>query len=192
MQAIIVAGVPGAGKTTIMDSVAKSNNYKFVNIGDLMIKISAERGYTTERDKIRYYTNKVRKELVQEAFNVISKMEGNIVIDTHASVEEHGRYMPGLPTEAVEPIKDSLLGLVCIDATTQEIIGRRMKDASREREVESAETIDVQRIINISVLSAMSLAYDVPLFVVPNEEGKAEESAGIFKKYIADIFGGVR
>lgn len=188
MHAIIVAGVPGAGKTTIMDNVAKSNNYKFVNVGDMMMTLGKERGYFTERDKMRYFTNQIRKELVHEVFESISKMEGNIVVDTHASVEEHGRYMPGLPTDAVEPIKDSLLALVCIDATTQEIMERRMKDTTRQREVETAETIDVQRIINISVLSAMSLTYDVPLFVVPNEEGKIDLSVDIFKKYIADIF----
>ncbi len=188
MHAIIVAGVPGAGKTTIMDNVAKSNNYKFVNVGDMMMTLGKERGYFTERDRMRYFTNLIRKELVHEVFESISKMEGNIVVDTHASVEEHGRYMPGLPTDAVEPIKDSLLALVCIDATTQEIMERRMKDTTRQREVETAETIDVQRIINISVLSAMSLTYDVPLFVVPNEEGKIDLSVDIFKKYIADIF----
>lgn len=192
MRAIIVAGVPGAGKTTILDKVAKSNNYKFVSIGDLMMDVGKKRGHITERDKIRYQPNSVRKALVKEAFRSISKMEGNIVIDTHASVEEHGRYMPGLPTEAVSPIKGSLLALICIDAATREILDRRAKDRSRRREVENPETIDVQRIINLSVLSAMSLAYDVPLFVVSNEEGMFNQSVDTFKKYLADIFSGSR
>ncbi|MEM4314217.1 MAG: AAA family ATPase, partial [Thermoplasmata archaeon] len=34
---IVVTGVPGVGKSTIMDGVAKNIDYKIVNFGDIML-----------------------------------------------------------------------------------------------------------------------------------------------------------
>jgi adenylate kinase len=115
-------------------------------------------------------------------------MEGNIIIDTHASIGEHGRYMPGLPGDVVSGIKSSLKALICIDALTSKIILRRERDTTRHREVEGPETINMQRMINVSALSAITQEYNVPLFVLFNEEDKQDESVRIFKKYVDYIF----
>jgi adenylate kinase len=188
MQAVIVVGIPGAGKSTIIDSVTKDSKDTFVNIGNMMLDIGVKKGYFTDRDKIRYQSNDERKELIRDVFDEISKMEGNIIIDTHASMGAHGRYMPGLPCDVVAGIKDSLRALICIDAPTDKIILRRERDTTRHREVEGPESIDMQRMINISALSAISEEYNVPLFVLFNEEDKQDESIKTFKKYIDYIF----
>ncbi len=190
MQAVIIVGIPGAGKSTIIDRVTKDEDgkYKFVNIGSMMLELGVKRGYFKHRDEIRYQTNDERQELIREAFKEIAMMDGNIIIDTHASIGEHGRYMPGLPGDVVVGIKGLLRALITFDAPTADILSRRQKDKERRREVETADAIEMQKIINISALSALSQKYNVPLFVLFNEENKQDASEKTLRKYLEYIF----
>jgi adenylate kinase len=195
MQAVIVVGIPGAGKSTIVDRVAKlCKEYKLVNVGDMMLEVGKKKGYLTENDNhdtMRGRSDDERKELIREVFNEIAKMKGDVIVDTHASISKHGRFMPGLPGDVISGIKGSLKGVICIDAPTENIIIRREKDTTRQREVDSIEMIDMQRMINISEVSAISQAYNVPLYVLFNQENMQEESVARFKRYVDNAFKGL-
>src|SRR5208283_2770700 len=127
---VIVTGTPGAGKTTIIGSVANKNGYKVVNIGSLMLELAKDEKSVKDRDDLKHVSHKsYYADLRNNAFSKIEGMEGDIIVDTHASVEAEGtgRFIPGLPMESLKIIKN-LRGFIYIDAHTDRILERRRMD----------------------------------------------------------------
>lgn len=185
---LFVCGSPGAGKTTIVNRLAKKRSYKVLNIGTLIMQEALKRRYVKNRDELRFMSGKRINELQVEVFKRISKMNGNIILDTHATVEQNGRYVPGISIANIENL-NRLMGFVYIDSLTKDILKRRKSDRTRRRENERPDLIDVQRLINISILSTCSTYLDVPLYFVFNEQGKLEDSMKQTKKHFRDVFG---
>ena len=185
---VIVAGSPGAGKTSVLRGVEKDKNYKIINIGDLMIKRAMMKDYISDRDQLRTLNNKISTELRSYAFGRVSKMSGNLLLDTHTSIETRGRYIPGLPLDIVRRMK-GLVAFIYVDASTEEIVMRRRADKSRKREEEDRVLIDIQRLINMSVLLSYSSYLNIPLYVIINRQNMLEKSVNQLKKHLNDIFG---
>lgn len=185
---VFVCGSPGAGKSTIVNSMAENKKYRILNVGTLMMESAVKSGYVKDRDELRFLGNKRLNELQINVFKSISKIGGNVILDTHATVEQNGRYQPGITIENMKYL-NTLVGFIYIDSLTEDIAKRRKSDRTRRREHERPELIDVQRLINISILSACSTYLDLPLYVVFNDQGKLEESIGQIKEHMGDLFG---
>ncbi|MGI0100707.1 MAG: AAA family ATPase [Candidatus Micrarchaeaceae archaeon] len=185
---VFVCGSPGAGKSSIISEISQGKNYKVANVGTLMFGIARKKGYVRNRDDIRLL-DKRRLNLLQiETFKMISGMDGNIILDTHATVEHGGRYIPGITIEHARHLK-GLCGFVYIDALTSDIAKRRKGDRTRRRENERLELIDVQRLVNISILSTCSVCLNLPLFVVFNEHGALKGSVKALSGHLRDMIG---
>lgn len=187
-KVVFVAGSPGAGKTTIIQRVAANKGYKVVNVGGLMTKIAVKKDYVKDRDQIRYLDRKRFEELQVLAFKEVSKMNGNIILDTHATIEQNGRYLPGISIGHTKHL-GGLAALVYIDALTNDITKRRKGDSTRRRENEKRELIDVQRLMNVSLLSACSSYLNLPFYVIFNEQGKLNRSVQSMKVHLKEVFG---
>ncbi|MGD0510698.1 MAG: AAA family ATPase [Candidatus Micrarchaeaceae archaeon] len=187
-RVVFVCGSPGAGKSSIVNGVAKNKHYKIVNVGTQIMKIALKKKYVKDRDELRFLSAKKVNELQVEAFKEITKMDGNIILDTHATIEQNGRYLPGFAMSHQQHLKN-LVGFVYIDALTQDISRRRKGDKTRRRENERVELIDVQREINISIIAACSTYYDIPLYVVFNEQGELDLSVKEFSVHLKELFG---
>lgn len=185
---VFVCGSPGAGKSSVINGIPANNGYKIVNVGNLMEEVAIEKGYAKDRDELRFVSKERYDELQITVFRKISEMEGNIVLDTHATVEQNGRYMPGITFGKSAHLK-SLAAFVYIDALTKDIEERRRGDKTRRRENERPELLDVQREINMSILSACSAYLDVPFYVIFNEHGKLENSVRELNVHLKDVFG---
>ena len=90
-----------------------------------MLEFGLAKKYVKQRDELRYLDGNKFNELRNMAINKINSTEGNIIIDTHASVGENGRYMPGLPLGALDQFNHRVTGLIYIDAPTKDILDRR-------------------------------------------------------------------
>lgn len=185
---VFVCGSPGAGKSTIVNSIAKEGRCKVLNVGTLMMDIALKKKYVKDRDELRFLSRARINELQIMAFDKVSRMNGNILLDTHATVEENGRYIPGFAITHISHLK-KLAGFVYIDSLTKDIAKRRKSDRTRRRENEKLDFIDVQREINLSILSTCSTYFDIPLYVVFNEQGKLKESIRRAEAHLKDIFG---
>jgi adenylate kinase len=129
---VIVTGTPGAGKSTILQSIATDSRYKLVSVGTLMLEPMAKEGAASNRDEIRYKSaGKDYSKFRNYAFEKIAAMEGNVIVDTHVTIEAEstGRYVPGLPLESLSKIKN-LKGFIYIDAHTDRILERRRTDST--------------------------------------------------------------
>ncbi len=183
---VIIAGSPGAGKSTIIKELARRSKCSIANVGSLMLEHAKARGYAADRDAVRYLPGKIISELRAQALSAINQMPGNVLLDTHASVGENGRYIPGLPIDTLKELKN-VSGLVYIDAVTEDIIERRRKDPHRKRENEDDYMVNEQRIINMSMLSIASSHLNVPLFIVLNRQGRLEECISEIEKRFSEL-----
>jgi adenylate kinase len=182
---IIVVGIPGVGKTTLINKIAeiikghnKSVNVK--NFGTVMFEVAKENGLNN-RDELRKLPISEQKKLQKNAAEKLRKIDGDVVIiDTHAFIKTPEGYNPGLPQYVLEIIEPSLF--ISISAKTEEIYNRRMKDETRSRDKVSIATIKKELDIQSAMMSACSVLSGSPLKPVLNSEGKLEETAnGIIK-----------
>lgn len=188
---VIVTGTPGAGKTTILEGVAKDKSYRIVSVGTLMFDLASKENFVGERDKLRLKSNEKRhSELRDKAFSKIASTKGNVIVDTHVSIEAEGtgRYVPGLPLEALKRIKN-LKGFIYVDAHTDRILERRRADKTRKRKEEDSALIDTQRLINISALSYYSSYLNIPLYVIFNRQNMLDWSIEKLKTCLKELFG---
>ncbi|MGD0510215.1 MAG: AAA family ATPase [Candidatus Micrarchaeaceae archaeon] len=185
---VFVCGSPGAGKSTLVNRLAKNKNYKVLNAGTLMMDFAVKKKYVKNRDELRFLSNKKVSSLRAEFLMEISKINGNVILDSHATVQQNGRYLPGITAQDVKYLK-GLVGFVYIDSVTGDILKRRVDDRTRRRENERADLIDVQRLINISIISAYSTDFNIPLYVVFNQQGKLAQSMKQITSHMKDAFG---
>ncbi len=185
---VVVTGTPGAGKTTIINSLRGSGKYAIVGVGTMMQELATELGYTKNRDEIRYLSNQKVTELRSAVFRRIAAMDGRVIVDTHASVVENRRFISGLPFTAVKLLKGAR-ALIYLDTTAEAIMSRRLRDKTRHREMQSAMDIENQRTMNLATLAYYASYLNIPLYLIDNKEGDQERVAKEFSESVAEIFG---
>ncbi len=184
----IVIGTPSSGKTSLVDSVKNDRRYKIINLGDIMQDIAVREKYVKNRDKLRYLPMEKQEELRTKAVATVSRENGDVILDTHATVEQHGRFFPGLSFYMMTHLKHTV-AIFYIDALTEHIIRRRKADKSRHREIEPEWLINTQRDINLAIASYYSTYLNIPLYLIVNEDGKLPSSIRDFRGKLEDAFG---
>ena len=109
MGVVIVTGVPGVGKSTVMNA-AKDYGYKIVNFGSTMFEEAQKEG-VDNRDEMRKLPVEKQQDLQRQAGDRISKM-GDVVVDTHASILTPSGFMPGLPEWTIRALNPNIIVLV--------------------------------------------------------------------------------
>ncbi len=110
------------GKSTVMKA-AQDYGYKIVNFGSTMFEEAQKEG-VKNRDDMRKLPIEKQQSLQRQAGERIALM-GDVVVDTHASILTPSGYLPGLPEWTIGALKPSII--VLVEATAQEITGRRSK-----------------------------------------------------------------
>jgi adenylate kinase len=177
---IIVVGVAGVGKTTLINKIAEkikdhNKSVSVKNFGTIMFEVAKENGLSN-RDELRKLPISEQKKLQKNAAEKLSKIDDDvIIIDTHAFIKTPQGYNPGLPYYVLQIIEPSLF--ISITAKTEEIYNRRTSDVTRNRDVVSIATIKKELDIQSAMMSACSVLSGSPLKQVLNSKGKLEEAA---------------
>ena len=144
MSVIVVTGIPGVGKTTVMQKAAEGMDIKFVTFGTVMMDIAKETGLVKDRDEMRKLTLEQQKQLQIKSAEKIAQM-GNVILDTHCTVKTQKGYMPGLPEWIVKRINPT--AIIVVEADPEEIFNRRAKDPTRNRDPDTKEQIELIKIL---------------------------------------------
>jgi len=173
MGVIVVTGIPGVGKTTVMKQAAEGIDIKFVTFGSVMIDIAKEIGLVKDRDEMRKLTLDQQKDLQIRSAEKVASM-GDVILDTHCTVKTPKGYMPGLPEWVLKKLKPT--AIVVVEADPDEIFNRRAKDATRNRDPDSEEEIAEHQQINRAAAMSYATLTGATVKIVFNHDDAIDEA----------------
>lgn len=177
---VIIVGIPGVGKTTVVSRVVELLKEKNVKVsvsifGTVMFNEAKKKG-VQNRDDLRKLSVKEQRELQSMAARTIASISDDVVIvDTHAFISTQEGFYPGLPNNVLEILNPD--SFIMISARPEEIYNRRMTDTSRTRDIVSIDTIKKELDVTSAMLSTCSILCGSPIKMVLNTEGKVDEAA---------------
>ncbi|RLF54770.1 MAG: adenylate kinase [Thermoplasmata archaeon] len=173
MGVIVVTGIPGVGKTTVMQKASEGMDIKFVTFGTVMIEIAKRLGWAKDRDEMRKLPLEKQKELQIRTAEEVSKM-GKVIVDTHCTIKTPQGYMPGLPEWVITRLKPR--AIVIVEADPEEIYNRRQKDKSRRRDPDTVDEIREHQEMNRAIAMAYSALTGAVVKIVYNHDNALDEA----------------
>ena len=177
---IVIVGIPGVGKTTIVTKVveilnSRNQSVSVVSFGNLMFEEALIYGIK-DRDDLRKLSISKQQDLQRKAAERIAKLNDSaVIIDTHAFINTSSGFYPGMPDYVIKVIKPS--NFISISARPEIIFNRRKQDETRQRDVVSIDSIKKELAVQDAMLSSCSVLSGSPLKTILNDEGKVEEAA---------------
>lgn len=172
-KTVIVVGVPGVGKSTIINNATetlqkKGTSVKTVVFGSVMFEEAKKLGIH-DRDELRKQTITVQQKLQNMAAEHISNLNDSIVfVDTHLFIKTQSGYYPGLPMNLI--LKMDPQRLILVTADSDEILNRRKKDTTRTRDLISDDEINRDIQVSISMISSLSILTGAPFEIIYNHD----------------------
>lgn len=189
---VIVVGIPGVGKTTVISRTAEILNQRGIQtavvvFGTMMFEEARKLGINN-RDAMRRESIEVQRHMQDLAARRIADLKDNIVIvDTHLFINTNEGYYPGLPLHLLEVIKPT--NIVMVAARPEEIANRRRIDETRDRDIESVEDIQYQLDISKVMVATCSVLTGCPFIIIMNSNNKIDETASNIVKALSDDYG---
>ena len=173
MGVIVVTGIPGVGKTTVMKNAAEGMDIEFVTFGTVMSEIAIETGLVQNRDEMRKLTLEQQKDLQIKSAEKIASM-GNVILDTHCTIKTPKGYLPGLPEWVIKKLKPT--AIVVVEADPEEIYNRRAGDKTRNRDPDTKEQIDEHQMINRATAMAYATLSGSTVKIVFNHDNAIDDA----------------
>jgi len=177
---VIITGVPGVGKTTVVNEALKKLSlegveYKSINFGTFMFEVAINEKIVQDRDQMRTLDRAVQKRLQQRAAQAIGQIQGNVLIDTHASVKTPKGFLPGLPEWVLREIMPD--SIVLVETDDDQILMRRLTDETRSRDKEGSRSIAEHQQFNRSFAAAYAMLTGCTVKIVINADFLLDRAA---------------
>lgn len=173
---VVVVGIPGVGKTTVVEKAAESLGAKVVTFGTVMFEEARLLRWVKDRDEMRKMPVEKQRKLQRLAAAKISKAQDAILfVDTHLFIRTSEGFWPGLPFDVITAMKPTHLALV--EATPEEILQRRANDPTRARDSLTVAALASELALGRSFLTSVSTISGAPMLIITNRAGLVEESA---------------
>jgi adenylate kinase len=98
----------------------------------------------------------------------MSQISGNVLIDTHASVKTPKGYLPGLPEWVLRELMPDLI--VLVETDEDQILLRRLSDATRVRDMEGAGGIAEHQQFNRSFGASYAMVTGCTVKIIHNQD----------------------
>ena len=178
-KTVIIVGVPGVGKSTIINNATetlkkKGTSVKTVVFGSVMFEEAKKLGIN-DRDELRKQTIDIQQRLQNMAAEHISNLDDSIVfVDTHLFIKTQSGYYPGLPMNLI--LKMNPQRLILVTANSNEILNRRKKDTTRTRDLISDDEINRDIQVSLSMISSLSILTGAPFEIIYNHDDMIESA----------------
>jgi len=179
-KVVVVTGVPGVGKSTVIEEAlkqlkTKGVDYELIIYGDVMLELLKREGIN-HRDEMRKFPVGPYREVQREAGKKIAHVAKRkpVLVDTHCLVKKPEGYYPGLPRWVLEELNPE--SIVIIEATPEEVAGRRAKDAARKRDKELLNEVVEHQQLNRATATAYAALTGATVRIIHNRDGKLSEA----------------
>jgi len=191
---VILTGIPGVGKTTILSELQKLAKEKGVklsvlNYGTVMNELFKKHGRKIGRDEIRRQQISVQKKIQDRAAQILARNMRNpiTIVDTHMFIRTKIGLWSGLPESVLSRLKPSLI--VLVEAPPEEIAQRRRSDTTRMRDDLTMEEVRFDLEWSRATASACSVYTGAPVKIISNKAGKQREAAEELFKLMTELTG---
>jgi adenylate kinase len=183
-RVIVVTGIPGTGKTTVCNELAKlakqiGRKVEVINYGTVMVELSHKSGKSLHRDELRKSGLSLQRNLQAEAARIISmkaaEVEGDFIVDTHMSIKTVGGYWAGLPAHVLQLLNPDMF--ILVEAEPHEVLSRRLKDITRKRDKVLESEIEEEILFSRLMAAACAVLTGASVKTVKNPAGKHVEAA---------------
>ena len=181
-KTVIIVGVPGVGKSTIISNATttlqkKGTTLNTVVFGSVMFEEAKKLGIN-DRDQIRKQTIDVQHRLQNMTADHISSLNDSIVVvDTHLFIKTQSGYYPGLPMSLI--LKLNPERLILITANSEEILNRRKNDSTRTRDLISDDEIKRDMEVSLSMISSLSILTGAPFEIIYNHDNMIDSATSL-------------
>jgi adenylate kinase len=177
---VIITGVPGVGKTTVVNEALKKLKeqgieYQSLNFGTFMFEVAKKENIVQDRDQMRTLDRATQKQLQQNAGQALGKFSGNVLIDTHASVKTPKGYLAGLPEWVLRAIMPDII--VLVETDDDQILMRRLTDETRARDKEGSRSIAEHQQFNRSIAAAYAMMTGCTIKMITNADFLLDRAA---------------
>ncbi|MEB3773954.1 MAG: adenylate kinase [Desulfurococcales archaeon] len=197
-KVVIVTGVPGVGKTTVLSRLAeiareRGARVKIVNYGTYMLETALKEGLVEDRDQLRRLPLRKQLDLQRLAARRIieDSMEDlggddTLIVDTHALVRTSAGYWPGLPRHVLDELKPDMIAV--IEASPEEVLARQERDKGRYR-ADIGGVEGIRRLMENARAASLASAvfYASTVAIIHNREGDPGAAAEELYKYIENL-----
>jgi len=187
-KVVIVSGVPGVGKSTIVTAAIRKvqdrTSVSLVTYGSIMFEIAQRKGLVESRDELRMLPIRAQREIQKSAGKRIAAMSESqiVVVDTHTLIQTTDGFLIGLPKWVAEALQPA--SIVLVEADPKNIAKRRERDATRARDEQLIESISGHQLLCRAAAVAVGTLTGATVKIIRNIEGKAEEAANEFAELL--------
>ncbi|HRN85770.1 MAG TPA: adenylate kinase [Candidatus Dojkabacteria bacterium] len=188
----VVFGIPGVGKSTIVNRVKDDLSLVYIHPGNIMYEIASEKGIVENVDQMRKLKLSVQQQLQEEMAGVVaekinSQKENSFIIDTHAIVKTPQGFFPGLRNAFFEVVQPDIY--LVVESKPEMILQRRTADKDRVRQDDhSLDEILLHIDLTRDFASAYSIYSQANFAVIENKEGDIDyavnEMSGIISRFM--------
>lgn len=183
MDMVLIGGLPGVGKTTVINNLLKGG-YQQMCFGSKMIRLAEKKGILKNaRWKMHDLPRKQIIRLENLVVDEMLKSKGLVLLESHLIiVTEHG-IRNGFPKRIYQklPIKKIIL----LEAEDYEIIKRRVKSRGNRSKLPRYKfSIDKHQFLNRQKAKRLSKLLNIPYFIIYNQQGKLSRTLELVKKLL--------
>jgi adenylate kinase len=180
---VIVSGVPGVGKSTVLNKAidmlaSEGINVGIVNYGTIMLEEALDKKLVSHRDEMRKLKVVDQLRLQKLAALKIRELAGDydiLIVDTHLFIfTPRGRW-PGLSVNNLSEL--DVKQVIVVEASPEEIAERRLSDKTRIRERTDIAAIKEDLEYNRFLAAALSIQTSSPAIFIANHDNMVDEAA---------------
>jgi adenylate kinase len=170
---VVITGVPGVGKTTVINGAldllkGEGVVYRSINFGTFMFEVASAEGLVKDRDEMRTLPQNVQRRLQKTAAEKIAQIEENIIVDTHCTVKTPKGFLAGLPEWVLHELMPDIF--VLVETDEDQILGRRLSDTTRTRDMEGYQGIKDHQQFNRAIAASYAMLTGCTVKTVQNPD----------------------